>query len=243
VAEWARLAGIAPLAGRYPSDLSGGQRQRVALARALAMEPEALLLDEPFSALDSHLRHQLEEHMREILASFGGVTVFVTHDRNEAYRLSDHLVALASGRVAASGTKQELFERPGSVEVARLTGCKNLAPLRVVGPGRIQVDGWNCRLRVAGPLIGMTFVGIRAHDVRFVDGPEGENTFPCWLAGSIDSPFETTLYLRLGQPPEPGDHPQLEAELPRDAWAALQPRTQPWYVRLEDKRLLLLAEE
>jgi molybdate transport system permease protein len=242
VAEWARLAGIAPLAGRYPAELSGGQRQRVALARALAMEPEALLLDEPFSALDTHLRRQLEEQLREILAGFGGVTVFVTHDRNEAYRLSGHLVALAAGRVAASGTKQELFERPGSVEVARLTGCKNLAPLRVVGPGRIQVDDWNCRLRAAAPLIGMTFVGIRAHDLRFVEGPEGENTFPCWPAGSIDSPFETTLYLRLGQPPEPGDHPHLEAELPRDAWAALEARTQPWYVRLEPERLLLLEE-
>ncbi len=241
VGEWARLAGIAPLLDRRPAELSGGQRQRVALARALAMEPEALLLDEPFSALDTHLRHQLEEQMRQILAGFGGVTIFVTHDRNEAYRMADQLVALASGRVAASGTRQELFERPGSVEVARLTGCKNIAPLRVVGPGRIQVDDWNCRLRVAGPLIGMTHVGIRAHDVQFVDGPEGENTFPCWLAGWLDSPFETTLYLRLGQAPEPGDPPRLEADMPRDAWAALRARSQPWHVRLEPGSLLLLV--
>ncbi|HTX35646.1 MAG TPA: molybdate ABC transporter permease subunit [Bryobacteraceae bacterium] len=242
VGEWASLAGIAPLLARYPSELSGGQRQRVALARALAMEPEALLLDEPFSALDTHLRHQLEEQMRAILAGFGGVTVFVTHDRNEAYRLSGHLLALASGRVAASGTGPELFERPGSVEVARLTGCKNIAPLRVVGPGRIQVDQWNCRLRVAGPLIGMTHVGIRSHDVRFAEGQDGENTFPCWLAGSIDSPFETILYLRLGQTPAAGDPPYLEAELSRDAWEALRSQAQPWHLRLEPERLLLLEE-
>jgi molybdate ABC transporter permease protein len=243
VAEWAGLAGIAPLLGRYPSELSGGQRQRVALARALAMEPEALLLDEPFSALDTHLRHRLEEQMREILAGFGGVTIFVTHDRDEAYRLSGQLLVLASGRVAASGTGRELFERPGSVEVARLTGCKNIAPFRVAGPGRVQVDQWNCRLRVAGPVIGLTHVGIRAHDVRFAEGPEGENTLPCWLAGSIDSPFETTLYLRLGQAPAPGDPPYLEAELPRDAWAAMRDRPQPWHVRLEAGRLLLLEDD
>jgi molybdate ABC transporter permease protein len=243
VAEWARLAGIEPLLGRYPAQLSGGQRQRVALARALAMEPDALLLDEPFSALDTHLRHRLEEQLREILAGFGGATVFVTHDRNEAYRLSNHLVALASGRVAASGTRQEIFDRPGSVEVAYLTGCKNVAALRMAGPGRIQVDAWNCRLRVAGPLIGMTHVGVRAHDLRFVDSPEGENTFPCWLTGSVDSPFETAAYLRLGQPPEPDDPPHLEAELSRDAWAARRTQAQPWYVRLETERLLLLVED
>jgi molybdate ABC transporter permease protein len=243
VTEWAQVGGIASLLDRYPGELSGGQRQRVALARALAMEPEALLLDEPFSALDTHLRHQLENQMREILAGFGGVTIFVTHDRNEAYRLSDYMVALASGRVAASGTPQEIFDHPGSVEVARLTGCKNVAPLRVVGPGRIQVDNWSCQLRASGPLIGMTHAGIRSHDVRFVEGPDGENTFPCWLAGSIDSPFETTLYLRLGQPPRPGDPPHLEAELPRDAWAALRDHPQPWHVRLEAEHLLLLVGE
>ena len=242
VAEWAALAGIAPLLHRYPSELSGGQRQRVALARALAMEPEALLLDEPFSALDTHLRHQLEEQMRAILSGFGGVTIFVTHDRNEAYRLSGQLLALSSGRVAASGTGPQLFERPGSVDVARLTGCKNIAPFRIVGPGRIQVDQWNCRLRVAGPLIGLTHVGIRAHDVRFVEAPEGENTFPCWPAGSLDSPFETTVYLRLGRPSAPDDPPYLEAEIPRDAWAAVRDRPQPWHVRLDPARLLLLEE-
>jgi molybdate transport system permease protein len=243
VDEWLRLGGLAALADRYPAELSGGQRQRVALARALAMEPEALLLDEPFSALDTHLRYRLEERLRELLAGFGGVTIFVTHDRNEAYRLAGQLAALSHGRVAASGTRQELFDRPGSVEVARLTGCKNVAPLRVVGPGRIQVDAWNCRLRASAPLIGMTHAGIRAHDVRFVDGPEGENTFPCWLAGSVDSPFETTVYLWLAQAAEPGDGPHLEAELPRDEWAVLQAKPQPWHVRLEAGRLLLLVDE
>ena len=241
VDHWARLAGIAALLDRYPGELSGGERQRVALARALAMEPEALLLDEPFSALDAHLRHHLEDQMREVLAVFGGVTIFVTHDRDEAYRLSEQLVALDSGRVAASGAPREIFAHPGTVEVARLTGCKNIAPLRVVGPGRIQVDEWNCRLRVEGPLIGMTHVGMRAHDLRLVKTGGEENTFPCWLVGAIDSPFETTLYLRLAEPPAPGDPPQLEAEVPRDAWTALRAQPQPWYVRLNPERLLLLA--
>ena len=237
VAEWARLAAIEPLLDRYPAELSGGQRQRVALARALAMEPDALLLDEPFSALDAHLRWRLEEQLRDLLAGFGGVAVFVTHDRNETYRLSARMVVLVNGSVAASGTREEIFARPGTVEAARLTGCKNIAAFRLVGPGRIQVDEWNCRLHAPAAMIGMTHVGIRAHDVRFVEGP-GDHIFPCELVHAIDSPFETTAYLRLA-----GAAALLEAELPRDAWAVQRARPQPWHVRLAPDRLLLLSDD
>ena len=101
---------IAELADRYPAEISGGQRQRVAIARCMAIEPDALLFDEPFAALDPHLRRQTEEQLRETLANYNGVVIFVTHDMEEAFRFCTDLLVLDRGRVIASGPKHQLFE-------------------------------------------------------------------------------------------------------------------------------------
>ena len=92
------------LGNRYPHHLSGGQQQRVALARALAIQPEVLLLDEPFSALDTHLRSQLEKQLIETLSTYCGVTLFVTHNLEEAYRVCKNLLVLSEGKTAAYGS-------------------------------------------------------------------------------------------------------------------------------------------
>ena len=158
VAHWAQVLQIGDLLDQYPDELSGGQKQRVALARALAMEPEALLLDEPLSALDPHLRRRTEEELRAALASYRGAIVFVTHDRDEAFRFCRELAVIHDGKVAGFGEKHELFARPRTVAAARLTGCKNIAP----------VEEWP--LRVPGD---HTHAGIRAHDLR-VGEPAGQ---------------------------------------------------------------------
>jgi molybdate ABC transporter permease protein len=241
VQEWARVLRIEGLLDRYPAELSGGQRQRVALARALVLEPEALLLDEPFSALDPHLRRHLEEQLNAILGYYRGVTVFVTHDRDEAYRFCQDLVVLSEGQVAAAGPKREIFERPQSLAVARLTGCKNFAAIVREGHQHIRAAEWGCTLRVAEPVPeNAAYVGIRAHHFRFEENGPAENSFPCWLMGSVESPFEITLYLRLNAPPRDGDAPQMEAEVSHSAWAELSVQPQPWHVRLDPARLLLL---
>ena len=117
---------IAELADRYPGEISGGQRQRVAIARCMAIEPEAILFDEPFAALDPHLRRQTEEQLRETLANYNGAVIFVTHDMEEAFRFCSDLLVVDEGRVIASGPKHQLFEHPPTVAAARLTGCKNI---------------------------------------------------------------------------------------------------------------------
>ncbi len=241
IAEWSRLLRIDSLLDRYPPSLSGGQRQRVALARALVIEPEALLLDEPFSALDPHLRRHLEEQLRHVLRRFRGVTLFVTHDRDEAYRFCEDLAILTEGSVAMAGPKQEIFARPVSLAVARLTGCKNFSAIAAAQSESVRAADWDCTLQVAGPVpAGARYVGIRAHHIQVRHHSTQPNAFPCWLVGQVESPFEMTLYLRLHTPPGPQDQPHLEAEMSRAEWAELSRKPQPWVAVLDAARLLLL---
>lgn len=239
ISYWSRVMQIDPLLDVYPAELSGGQKQRVALARALAMEPEALLLDEPFSALDPHLRRQMEGHLRVALKNFRGVTIFVTHDRDEAFRSCEDLVVLSAGKVVADGPKRDIFAHPRFLAVARLTGCKNIASMTRAGTQQIQIDDWSCALTLDDePPPGSAYVGLRAHDVRVVAHAGNRNSFPCWLAASIESPFEITLYLRLHQQPAEGDCAHLQAEVSRGEWANLSSVAQPWYVVLDSAALL-----
>jgi molybdate transport system permease protein len=202
------------LASRYPATLSGGEQQRVALARALAVEPEALLLDEPFSALDTHLRGALERQLRETLGSYQGATVFVSHNLEEAYRVCGELVVLAGGGVAARGPKEEIFRHPPTLEVARLTGCKNFSRLRqgyggqarnsFGEGGHVEAIDWGCTLRVTQQFSTLPgHVAIRAHHIRVraldeSSGGQRENVFPCWLVAMTEAPFRVTLDLRIG---------------------------------------------
>ncbi len=232
---------ITELAERTPGEISGGQRQRVAIARCMAMEPDALLLDEPFAALDPHLRRQTEEQLRDTLAVYQGAVLFVTHDMEEAFRFCSELVVLDAGQVIASGPRQELFERPRTVAAARLTGCKNIVAARRIGVDRIAVDAWECELRTASPVPdGLTHVGVRSHQIAIVTDVASENTFPGWLAGSSEAPHEMTLYLRLHAPAQGSEPAHMQVDLPKDLGRKLLDSPQPWLVRLAPSRLLLL---
>ncbi|MDX1387836.1 MAG: ATP-binding cassette domain-containing protein [Acidobacteriota bacterium] len=118
--------GAASLAGRLPGELSTGQRQRVALARALAARPSALVLDEPFSALDSGSRHELGAMLIELQAESGVPFLHVTHDLGEAYRLGNELVLIEDGRVAQIGSPDEVVSEPATASAARVLGTENL---------------------------------------------------------------------------------------------------------------------
>ena len=151
---------------RRPSELSGGQQQRVALARIMAYHPEALLLDEPFSAMDHFLKERLRLEMAQVLRDYEGLSIMVTHDRDEAYQLCDHLLLMHEGSVIADGPTKEIFDHPQTVEAARLTGCKNITRIRPLGPHRICALDWNSlELTTEDEVVsGITHAGIRAHD-------------------------------------------------------------------------------
>ena len=234
---------ISDLAVRYPGELSGGQRQRVAIARCMAIQPDALLLDEPFAALDPHLRRQTEGQLRETLASYNGVVIFVTHDMEEAFRFCADLLVLDAGSVIASGPKHALFEQPRTVVSARLTGCKNIAAAHTAHAGGIVVDAWNCSLTLAAPCSGsITHAGYRSHHFRFQQNASGENVFPCWLVETSEAPHERTLYLRLHNPPQPGEPHHVQADIPKEQWRELSAQSQPWQIQIVPERILLLED-
>jgi molybdate ABC transporter permease protein len=237
------LMHISDLSGRYPREISGGQRQRVAIARCMAIEPDALLLDEPFSALDPHLRRQMEEQLHETLSSYNGVVIFVTHDMEEAFRFCGDLVVLDGGRIIASGPRQQLFEHPRTVAAARLTGCKNIVPSCRRSVEIITVKAWDCDLFLTDLDAGeITHVGYRSHHFLFQQIATSKNTFPCWLVRTSEAPHEVTLYLRLHRPPKPDDPPHLQADVPKDVWRTLSTQPQPWQITFDPARLLLLKD-
>lgn len=128
VEQLLELVQLSGLGDRYPSQLSGGQRQRVALARALAVEPNVLLLDEPFGALDAKVRKDLRAWLRRLHDEVHVTTVFVTHDQEEAMEVADELVVMNKGKVEQVGTPAQIYDHPASAFVMSFIGPVNILP-------------------------------------------------------------------------------------------------------------------
>lgn len=177
-----------------PSELSGGQQQRVALARILVNEPDILLLDEPFSALDSYLKEKVMTELKDLLQQFPKDVVLVTHSRDEAYQLCQSIAVLDGGRVSACAPTKELFADPQSRAAAVLTGCKNIAAACKAGPSSVFVPAWQVTLYTGRPVgDDLCAVGIRGHAFRHGDG---ENARPIVVTEEIEQPFEWIVKFR-----------------------------------------------
>ncbi len=239
VAEKVSALSLNGLEDKYPCQLSGGQQQRVALARILANEPALLLLDEPLSALDSYLKWQVELELMDTLASFGGTALFVSHSRDEVYRLCDSVCVLNAGRSERKLPVRALFDSPGTLSSCLLSGCKNVSRARPAGDRRVEALDWGVVLTAARPVPGgITHVGIRAHYVAPA-GDGAENTFSCTVERVVDDVFSTVVM--LATPGGGAGFSRLRMELPKEAWRALgAPAVLP--VRLRPEDLLLLTD-
>lgn len=241
IANQLELVQLLGMENRYPHQLSGGQQQRVAIARALASRPEALLLDEPFSALDTHLRAQLERQMIKTLSNYDGVTIFVTHNMDEAYRICENLLVMEKGRAIANNSKQKIFEQPDSVSLAKITGCKNFSRAIIINNQQLEAIDWDVKLYTVPEIPDyLAYTGIRAHQIIFGRDLGDINTFLCWLANAIEGPHRVTLYLKLNQPSNHDQDFHIQAELYKDKWLEIKEQALPWTVTLSPQRLLLL---
>ena len=223
---------------KYPRQLSGGQQQRVALARILASRPEVLLLDEPFSALDSYLKWQVELELADLLSAFDGPVLFVTHNRDEVQRLCQQVCVLDNGASQAMMPVHELFEAPRTLSACLLSGCKNVSRAKATADGMVEALDWGVTLNPGQPLPeGLTHIGVRAHYIRPVSGP-GPNTLPCKVERVVENVFSTVVM--LSTPGGSQGFSRLRIELEKDRWAALA-GLDPLWLELPSKDLLLLT--
>ena len=237
--------GLRELGHRYPSQLSGGQQQRIALARALASEPDLLLLDEPFSAQDTYRRRHLQQQLADLLQDCQVPALLVTHDLEEAYRLSDDLLVINQGKLLAHGPKHEVFDQPQDLVVAQLSGCKNFSRVRPLSPTTLWAMDWQLEIhQPEGVDAEISHVGIRANHLKLVaidqiQQPLTSNQWLCQLIKASEGPFQVSAYVVPNDSPGPNQQP-IQVEVRRTEWQQLCDRRQPWVLQLPVKQLMLL---
>ena len=191
------LVQLAFLSDRYPHQLSGGQRQRIALARALAVEPQVLLLDEPFGALDAKVRKELRRWLRRLHDEMHVTSVFVTHDQDEAMEVADRVVVMNHGKVEQQGSPDQVYDHPATPFVLQFLGDVNLFHGRVE-----QGDG------------DVSYV--RPHELEIV-AQAGDDTWPVTLAQTLTVGPATRIEFKRD-----GAAGFVDVELPRERWAQLR---------------------
>jgi ABC-type Fe3+/spermidine/putrescine transport system ATPase subunit len=178
LARLLRVTRLEGLESRYPTELSGGQQQRVALARALMRRPRVLLLDEPFSSLDSNMRERLQRDVRDIQATFGLCVIYVTHELRDACAMGDRMAVIGDGRIEQTDEPLEVIRHPATYDVARFVGMRNLFEGEVVavdeGLASVRVGG--VRLHAAvNPRVAASsevYLGVRTEDFRVYRSPD-----------------------------------------------------------------------
>ena len=213
------------LENAYPNQLSGGQQQRVAFARVLASHAEILLLDEPFSALDSHLKWQLELELGDIFKHYGAA-VLVSHDRGEVYRLADKIAVMHSGVITTLDTKKAVFAHPTTLAATVLTGCKNISPARKIADNKLYAEDWQLELTAPDVPDRLKFIGIRSHDLQLVNAEI--NSFPMHADRIIEDTFAFIVMARAEGKP-------LRLELDKSRRCA-----QDFYVHFPPDKIILL---
>ena len=202
------------LENAYPAGLSGGQQQRVAFARILARGADVLLLDEPLSALDTHLKWQIELALREILAMQDISAILVTHDRDEAFRIAQEIATVDRGQLTPPTDKHELFRNPRTCAATTLTGCKNISAAHSVDKHHVEAIDWGITLRVADAATDVRHIAVRAH--YLVLATENDvDALPARIAEVIESTFTYIVMLRFADGAMP-----IRWEIDKATWHA-----------------------
>ena len=222
----------------YPANLSGGQQQRVALARILAAQAELLMLDEPFSALDSYLKWELELDLGELLDKYNKTTLFVSHNRDEVYRLCNRIAVMNKGIIEAVNDRYAVFDNPQTAAATVLTGCKNMSAARKLDDYRLYAIDWQLELTSLAIIPDdLQYVGFRAHFFVTEHDDSNANAFQVHVDKVIENPFSFIIMIR---PYITGCQRMLRWELSKNKWHELQ--NKDLYVSMPPDKIILLTK-
>ena len=215
------------LENHRPDQLSGGQQQRTALARILLTNPRLLMLDEPFSALDGYLRWNLELELMDILKEFENTVLFVSHSRDEIYRLCDKACVMDQGKSTPVVPVKTMFEEPETLAACMLSGCKNYSQAQPgwdpdggeVRKRWVYAKDWGVRLECRHGVSGdIAYIGVRSHYIHILSDREEErpNMFSCRILRIVEDVFNMEIMVT---PLNPGsDSARLRLEMPKEEW-------------------------
>lgn len=190
--------GLENLAKRYPLQLSGGQQQRVALARMLAAKPGILMLDEPFSALDAHLKSALEQDLQKLFERFEGSILYVSHDIDEAFRFCDRIAVVNEGHLEEIDTKDRIITDPQTLATIRLSGCKNTTEATYIDEHHAFLPKWNITITSTRPLSPeIKYCGMRAKFIEYADNIANQNSDESSIEKSAAEPSVNTYWVRV----------------------------------------------
>ncbi len=238
-ADMIRKFRLQGLEKRLPAELSGGQQQRTALARIMAYQPDVILLDEPFSALDAYLSDQLQQEMLEMLEDYDGTVLLVSHNRDEIYRFCEELLIMEEGKMICHGKTREVFANPELKSVAKLTGCKNIAQITVIDSTHFQIPDWDCTIYVnqnnkKDIPNDATAIGYRAHEFVPIWGEEQKNCISFQLKSMSELPFERKYFL-AGK-----NGAEICWFLQKSRWSELDEKGVPDYLQMNPDEVLFL---
>ena len=238
--EMIRKFQLEGLEKRLPTQLSGGQQQRVALARIMAYQPDVILLDEPFSALDGYLKDHMQEELIEMLEDYDGTVIMVSHSRDEIYRFSQRLFILDRGEITNHGDTKEIFDHPVTKTAAMLTGCKNFSDVKILDPHTLEAMSWGITLHVTRELSDeIHYIGYRAHQFEPIWGEREENCIAFRLSSKAELQFERNFYVK----PETETFQRddiLTWLVQRACWQTIEEKGLPDYLKLHERDMLFL---
>lgn len=228
---------------KYPNQISGGQQQRAALARCMVYKPNVLMLDEPFSALDSHLKDQLQDEVLELLKLYDGEVLIVSHSRDEIYRLSKKLIIVDKGSSVLLGDTKEIFKQPKLHTVARLMGCKNISKCKVLSSHRVYAVDWNITLETDRIVPEKTqYIGILAQDFQIVDADKAKkekNVIECTINKIVEDIFEYNVFLGNKESKKKSGNAEILYKVIKDKWDKRKDK-ENLYLKIPESSILLL---
>jgi molybdate transport system ATP-binding protein len=243
VNEMIRAFHLQGLETKYPNQISGGQQQRVALARCIIYKPEVLMLDEPFSALDSYLKDQLQNELLELLKFYDGEVLMVTHSRDEIYRFCKKLVIIDKGKSVLLGDTKEIFKQPKLYTAAKITGCKNISKCEVLSSRCVRAVDWGIVLETEETIPqGIKYVGVRAHEFQMLDAAmakDEKNVVKCRINRIVEGVFEYNVHFANAAVEKENVNAEILYIVKKEQWNNRKDK-ENLYLKIPEHAILLL---